>query len=163
MMQVTLSEEHPRVVEFLAAEVEIWPFKVVSRFLEDGSVSEFWPPVEKPSFREAAAEMGYSDPMRYGLEHDLAHHLLAEVLGWPHSRSIWADAHGRTKGADGSDRPMPPSVAYDEHLTNRLQRWVNLGTADPFGALEYELGDRMPWVGRRLLELARPWLGIKGG
>lgn len=155
-MQATLTDY--RKIEFPSAVVTIWPSHVETRFREDGSVSAFYPPVGKADFRAAATEMGYADPHQYGVEHDIAHHVVAEALGWPHSRSIWADAHGRSANPDGSPRPMPQRILYDEHLTNRLQRFVNTGKSDPWGALEHEFGASLGKVARRFLRHARPWL-----
>lgn len=148
-----------RVVEFRACTATVYPDHVETRFREDGTVSLFYPPVTKPSFVAAATEMGYTDPLQYGLEHDLAHHGVAEEMGWPHSYSIWSAAHGTAANPDGSDRPMSPRVARDEHMTNRMQRYLNTGAKDDdYGCLDAAFGDRLPEFAGRLLRILRPWI-----
>jgi len=165
----------PRKVIVGGASVEIHPHKIVSTY-PDGAVSEFWPVAgdnpafseeDKAEFARYAALAGYSDPMQYGLEHDVTHHWVAERLGWEHSRVVWADAHkciGETIEFDQSvtaEEGWPRRCQDEEHIVNSLQRFMNTGAKDDHGVLDALFGERLPAVAHALLVFLRPWLVTK--
>jgi hypothetical protein len=67
------------------------------------------------SYCAQAAELGYGDDVdAMSREHEIAHHVLASVLGQPHSHTMWAVAHG-TKDISG---------AAEEAAVMALQRFA---------------------------------------
>lgn len=141
--------------EFLfdAARVRVHPDCVESCFFEDGSICVFHPPVEKPDFIWAANYAGYADPLQFGLEHDVLHHHLAEVLGWERSHVVWWAAHGEP------DEPATKDWRdLEEHIVVRMQRYWATGERDEFGVLESSFGRNLCRVAREALLVVRPWL-----
>lgn len=150
----------------------------VHTVLADGSENHYHPPCWSLDYLRAAQEMGYSDPMRYTVEHEIAHHLVADKAPVSGSRCLFDPVTPGPKHppAYGAGRcwifsriiyrachnlPMSmeePESAAEEHLVNRLQRYANLGQADPYGELERVFGERLPAVAAHLLGIARPWL-----
>jgi hypothetical protein len=148
--------------EFRTAEAWVYHDHIVSVFREDRSKSEFRPPLRDRDFVFAAIEMGYphSDRgiMQYGLEHDLTHHFVADELGWPHSWSIWSAAHS-TWDPNKTAGKWSQRVADEEHLVNRLQKYVNTGQVDEdYGVLRGTFGSNLRDVAGRLVLILRPWL-----
>lgn len=142
------------VCEFGSATVRVHAQRVESTFREDGSVSRFIPPVGKPDFEWEARCAGYVNPLQFGLEHDVLHHVVAERLGWTRSYVVWWDAHGQPHDPDTQGwRDM------EEHLVMRLQRFINLGERDEYGVLEAQFGEGLGAFARHALLLVRPWLG----
>jgi len=156
------AEEPRQEVEFSAAFVCVYSRHVITRFKADGSISDFYPPLHKRDFVFAAIEMGYPHDdrgiMQYGIEHDLTHHWLAAEMGWPYSYSIWSAAH--SKG--NSELPMDKwsqRIKDEEHLVNRLQRYVNTGEKDDdYGCLDGAFGKSLPSKAGDLILLLRPWI-----
>ncbi len=86
-------------------------------------------------YRRITRWAGYGDDWyRYGLEHELTHHWLADRLGWNWSWSLH----------DNPPQPWPAHVAWEEHLVNRLQRAAIAGEKDEFGVLDAVFGERLP-------------------
>lgn len=142
-----------RELLFNAARVRVYSDHVESCFHEDGSVSRFYPPVGKVSFDWAAKYAGYADPLRFGLEHDILHHLLSETLGWDRSHVVWWNAHGEP------DEPETQGWRdLEEHLVVRMQRYWNTGELDEFGVLHGQFNSALPRVARDALMVVRPWL-----
>ena len=132
---------------------------VHTRFKADDSFCQFAPPRDEDgniisSFCDAATDMGYSDPRRYAVEHEIAHHIVAKGRGLEHSPIVWDAAHGVPMSLDEPER------AAEEHLVNRLQRFANLGLPDEHGCLEAELGSDLAGWSVRLIAIARPWLRL---
>jgi hypothetical protein len=129
-------------------------------FKADRSESVFAPPNimnggsgrESAEFEAAAIEMGYSDPRRYAVEHELAHQIVALEQMQDHSYVIWKQAHGETPTMED------PAVAAEEHLANRLLRYINLGIDDEYGRLQAVFGAWLPAIAHKFLMIARPWL-----
>jgi hypothetical protein len=145
----------PRELKFWSARVLVYPDHVESRFHESDAVSLFYPPTQKAEFVEHARYAGYVDPMQFGLEHDILHHHIAEVLGWERSLVVWWDAHGQP-----DDPKTKPLRDYEEHLVMRLQRYINLGEKDDdYGILEMLWGTSLPDIALEALCVMRPWIG----
>lgn len=143
----------PRELNFWSARVLVYPDHVESRFYEDNSVSVFYPPTQKAEFVTHAGYAGYVDPMQFGLEHDILHHHITEVLGWGRSSVVWWDAHGQP------DEPETKELRdTEEHVVIRLQRYINLGEMDDYGVLEDLFGYKLPDVALDALCVMRPWL-----
>lgn len=82
-------------------------------------------------YRRVARWAGYGDDWeRYGLEHELCHHWLADRLGWRHSWSLH----------ENRPQPWPDHIAWEEHQVNRLQRQAMTGEPDEFGVLQAVFG-----------------------
>lgn len=147
----------PRELNFWTAQVLVYPYHVESRFYEDNSVSVFYPPTQKEEFVTHARYAGYVDPIQFGLEHDILHHHVAELLGWERSHVVWWDAHGQP------DEPETKELRdYEEHIVMRLQRYINLGEKDDdYGVLEGLWGYRLPDIAADALSVMRPWIGDK--
>jgi hypothetical protein len=140
-----------RLVHLAGAAVEIFPERVTSTY-PDGAVSYFYPPTDDAEFCRHAREFGYVDAMQYGIEHDIAHHLLSAAVDLPHSPVVWCEAH--------KDWNLYPKRALDddEHRANRFLRFVNSGRLDTeFGIIEAIL-ERRPALVSEFLRIARPWL-----
>jgi hypothetical protein len=124
--------------DFRCCQVFIHPGWVETHFREDGSVSHFRPPLKEELFLTGMKEVGLTDPWHHGFQHELSHALIADALGWPHSWSVWASAHGRANKAFGN---WPQRIYDEEHLVKSLQALTNAGTEDPFGSLQFNLGE----------------------
>jgi len=129
-------------------EVQVHPNHIRTQF-RDGAISKFFPPVEQPDFQLCARMFGYTNSMQYGLEHDTAHSWLAHAKGLPHSEVVWAEAHGR--------KDLPAQVYDDEeHLVNRMLRYLNTGQVDDdYKVLEGTFGKRLPSVAQTLWKVLR--------
>lgn len=148
----------PRELSFWSARVLLYHDHVESRFHEDNSVSVFYPPIEKAEFVAHARYAGYVDPMQFGLEHDVLHHHVAELLGWERSHVVWWDANGQPGEPETKDLRD-----YEEHVVMRLQRYINLGEKDDdYGVLEDLFGYKLPGVALDALCVVRPWLSLGG-
>jgi hypothetical protein len=148
----------PRELNFWSARVLVYQDHVESRFHEDDSVSLFYPPTQKAEFVEHSRYAGYVDPTQFGLEHDILHHHVAELLGWERSHVVWWDAHGQP------DEPGNKDLRdYEEHIVMRLQRYINTGEKDDdYGVLEELWGFRLPSVAADALGVMRPWISTGG-
>jgi hypothetical protein len=158
-----LDEPPKRELEFSSAFALVYDDRVVTIFKADGSSSEFWPPLTKRSFVWAAIEMGYRHDnggiLRYGIEHDITHHWLADEMGWPHSYSIWGAAHAKPGNSDLPMEKWSDRVKYEEHMVNRLQKYINTGEKDDdYGCLDRTFGHALPRKALDLTLLLRPWL-----
>jgi hypothetical protein len=128
-------------------------------FKSDHSESVFQPPIDEPghkAFVEAAHEMGYSDIMRYAVEHEIAHQHVSLAMGREYSWVVWSDAH-KDQAAPWTDQ-WPSRPEDEEHLVNRLQQFANLGIEDEHGCLRGIFGGRLEEVAREFVQIARPWL-----
>jgi hypothetical protein len=109
-------------------------------------------PTKDQAFADAAREMGYgcieNGLMRYAVEHELAHHVSALERGLTHSLVAWAAAHNSWSSFDGAEWPM--RAQDEEHLANRLQRFMNLGLEDQEGCLRGVYGKRLAEVAEKL-------------
>lgn len=86
-------------------------------------------PHDVPHYHALAHRLGYQgDILAYCREHELAHHVVAEVFGLP-SMVIHALAHGR--------KPFARTAASEEALALALQRYVRTN--------EHPFIDRFPW------------------
>lgn len=124
-----------KAVQFPAVTMIIGE-QVNTSVFADGKVNQMW--VHEPTDGGAAArEFGYGDQWwTFITEHDLAHHFVADRLGWPHSYAIH----------DAPPVPLaeaPAEVQHDEHMANRMLALINLGQPDPHGCLQAEFGDRL--------------------
>jgi hypothetical protein len=80
-------------------------------------------PHETEEYRATATRLGYGDDVwRLCREHEMAHTELSELLGEPHSRTLWAVAHGQKNAIEGS----PGEMAAEEDLVLAYQLWRNL-------------------------------------
>jgi hypothetical protein len=143
--------------DFAACTVEVFDTYVRTTFKLDGRVSWFHPPVHDPDFITAAHYAGYGDPMQHGLEHDVVHAYVADALGWPHSYSVWSDAHAKDRTAIPMAK-WSQRVKDEEHLVVSMQRYMNTGQLDPYGKLEAAFGSDLNRHAKALLALLRPWL-----
>jgi hypothetical protein len=142
-----------RQFKLAGARIEIHEDRIVSTY-SDSAVSFFYPPTDDPEFCSHAREFGYLDAMQYGIEHDIAHHVMSAAVGLQHSPVIWCDAH--------KDWKLYPKRALDddEHRANRFLRFINTGQLDDdFGILLPILQWR-PSLPLDFLSLARPWLWL---
>jgi hypothetical protein len=123
----------PRAVQFSTA-VMVLGQGVNTSVFADGVTNQMW--VHDPSDGGAAArEMGYgSDWWRYITEHDLTHHFVADAIGQPFSYAIH-DGNGDVPLCDA-----PQEQQDEEHLVNRLQRWLMTGDPDPYGQVQRHFG-----------------------
>jgi hypothetical protein len=106
-----------------------------------------YPILDTPEYLRVVEEMGYSSPRRYLLEHELAHLCL-----FPQG-IVWDAAHKVPMSMDEPER------AYEEHIVNHFQRWLNLGTPDEHHLLEGFLFRHVGIEGF-FLDTARPWLRL---
>jgi hypothetical protein len=127
--------------------------KKVEIVFHDGAVSEAYPPWGDPEHIAASWYAGYGgDQWRMMMEHEISHALLSDLLGQPHSFSVWSHAHGT--GQPG--KKMSQRVLDEEHIVTSFQRWINTGQWDGYDKLS-----KIPDIGEaadQFLQLARPWL-----
>lgn len=145
-----------RTIDLYSVELTVHAGVITTRY-PDGASCLFAPPLAEDGsidagFLAAMQEMGYTDPFQYALEHELGHHIVAFGRGLPHSSIVWDAAHHVAMSMEEPDR------AAEEHLVNRLQRYMNLGAADPYGCLQQTFGENLPGVAKNLLHVSRPWL-----
>jgi hypothetical protein len=77
-------------------------------------------------YRRIAEWARYGDEWRrYGAEHELTHHWLADRLGWEWSWSLHDNLH----------QPWPAHTAWQGHIVNSLQRLICAGEPDEHGVL----------------------------
>jgi hypothetical protein len=121
-------------MEFRTATVAVSE-GIVTAFFRDGkrnTINLNW--LDQPFYRDIARDHGYGDNwMLYGIEHELAHHFIADKLGWSYSWSIYQNPY----------QPWPDHVAWEEHLVNSFQRYCRLGERDKYGQLENIFGSRL--------------------
>lgn len=102
----------------------------------DGVVNDYYVnwATDDLAYQDIARWAGYGeDWVRYGIEHDLAHHVLADFLGWRWSFSLH----------DNPPQPWPEHISWEEHLANALQRKMTLNVEDPCGVLDRVYKDGM--------------------
>lgn len=153
-----------RELIFRHARVNVFADHVDTIF-EDGAISSFWPFAPRSEegikvFLDAAKEMGYVNPMQYGIEHDITHAFAVDAIhdmardiprwAWRGvSGVVWAQAHPgfELKQQDRDD---------EEHVINRLQKYLNTGEVDnDWGVLEDLFGYNLPRVGQVMWRLLR--------
>ena len=109
---------------------------IVTAIFRDGKVNEFnthW--LDRPEYRQIARDHGFGEDWRfYALTHELTHHWLADRLGWEWSWAIHDDEHHALDA-------MPAHIAWEEHIVNRLQRFIMTGQRDEHGVLYAVLGN----------------------
>lgn len=109
---------------------------IVTAVFKDGKTNEFnthW--LDRPEYRQIALKHGFSEDWRfYAYTHELTHHWLADRLGWEWS---WAIHDNQDHPIDG----MPAHIAWEEHIVNRLQRFLMTGKRDEHGVLYAVLGN----------------------
>lgn len=142
----------PRAIGFRTA-VMVLGDGVNTSIFADGKVNQMW--AHEPTDGGAAArEMGYlTNWWRYITEHDLTHHFVADRLGQPYSYAI----HDGDGGRPLSDAPQEQQD--EEHLVNRLQRWMMTGDPDPYGEVQRRFGQNPVLVLRDLARLLDTALG----
>jgi hypothetical protein len=124
----------------------------------DKTTSSAWPPWGEPEHVMASWHCGYGgDQWAMMREHEIAHHYLADVMGLPHSYSVWSHAHGT--GEPG--KQFSQRVADEEHLVTSFQRWINTGQWDEYNQLA-NIPNRYI-VARDYIAMARPHLAFLKG
>ena len=126
------------VIHLRFASVEVADWGCVSTFPDGKSWGAT--PHDAPHYHAIAHRLGYEgDTLRYCIEHELAHHLVAEAFN-SHSPVLWALAHG--------EEPCAMIAAAEEALAMTLQRYAR--------ANEVPMVDRVDWpaLKARFLELA---------
>lgn len=120
---------------FRTASVEVGEHEIVATF-SDGKVNRFglaWMENDE-EYRRIARWAGYGDDWRrYGVEHELTHHWLADKLNWRWSWSLHSDV----------PQPWPEHIAWEEHLVNALQRQMMAKQPDRFGQLQGLFGSAL--------------------
>lgn len=77
-------------------------------------------PQDNDEYRATAARLGYgTDTWRMCREHEIAHTVVCEAFGLPHSPTLWAVAHGHKNGIPDS----PGEMAAEEALVLAYQAW----------------------------------------
>lgn len=114
------------MIQFRTAQVDINK-RGIKAIFSDGKTNTFHLTAmrENPEYKNIAQWAGYDDWQTFGREHEIAHHWLADRLGWPWSWSLH----------DDPPTPWPPHVAWEEHVVTRLQRLSRAGIEDEFGVL----------------------------
>jgi hypothetical protein len=99
--------------------------------LPNGQFNLFYPAdaASNSDYRDIAAWAGYDNPIQYALEHDLTHCWLSDKLEWPYSQAIMDGANGIPVDQ------MSERTAYEEHMVNHIQRYLNTGELDPYGQI----------------------------
>lgn len=118
------------LVKFRTATVEFAKDKIVATF-NDGKVNILHHWEFNDENIQVAKQYGYNDPFRYMLEHELAHHFIADNLGMKHSWCLYT-------GADEGPTPhetWPNHIAWEENLVNALQHYAQKGKRDKWNTL----------------------------
>ena len=126
------------MIIFRTARVEIADGVVTATF-SDGKRNEFQlsAMAGDEEYLRIARWAGYGDDwQRYGLEHELTHHWLADRLAWRWSWSLHDDL----------PQPWPEHIAWEEHIVNQLQRQMMTGQSDEFCVLQGLFGDGLDEV-----------------
>jgi hypothetical protein len=109
---------------------------IVTAIFNDGTVNEFnthW--LDRPEYRQIALEHGFGDDWRfYAYTHEITHHWVADRLGWEWSWAVHDNVHYEMD-------KMPAHIAWEEHLVNKLQRFIMTGKPDEHGVLYAVLGN----------------------
>lgn len=92
-------------------------------------------------YQQIARDMGYDDVERYAVDHELMHHFIADQLGWNHSFAVYENTW--------YDEPWPAHIAWEEHIVNKMQRYVKTREPDEYGVLQKIFRERLGGVGYR--------------
>ena len=76
---------------FRACTVELHSGFTITRFLDGSEVHALW--TAQPGQEETARELGFPDAVSLNAGHDLAHTVVAVLLGQPYSPTLWGVAH----------------------------------------------------------------------
>lgn len=125
-------------VIFRTARVDIGPYTINSTF-NDGKVNEFYIGYKDSDYKEIAKSYGYDDPVRYAQEHELAHHFIADNLGWKYSWSLHSSAG---KNASNFKGEWPNHIGWEENIVNAFQHFCVDGTRDKWGVLHCVFPDK---------------------
>jgi hypothetical protein len=82
------------IITLAGAAIDINDNGQTNTLYPDGAWVQAYPKPDEVYLATARAQ-GYGDnPMLMCREHELGHHLIAALLGLPHSPTMWAVAHG---------------------------------------------------------------------
>lgn len=126
---------------------------IVTAIFDDGKRNEMntnW--LDLPWYRQIAKDHGFGDDWQYyALTHELTHHWLADRLAWNWSWAIHDDDHHEMD-------QMPSHIAWEEHIVNKLQRFIMQDKLDDENVLRSVFGDALPDI---RLELALLYARVK--
>jgi hypothetical protein len=141
-------------VQYRTALVEIDEWNIFATF-NDGQVNQFYIPCiyDKPEYSDIAKKYGYDDINRYCIEHELAHHFIADNLAWKWSWSVHSSA-----GKASSDFPVswPNHIEWEENLVNAFQAYYKANIEDEWGTLHLVFsGDRLDELKQQFAKLCK--------
>lgn len=112
----------PQVLQLGQCQVRIFDeVKYLETLFSDGTRVPA-APEDNQAYRENAERLGYgADTWAMCREHEIAHTQLMQLLGLPHSPSLWSVAHGTNRNIVG----CPGEMAAEENLVMAYQRWRN--------------------------------------
>lgn len=129
-------------LRFRTALMVVGVDRIVSVFSDAHVNVMHLPSVDTPGQRAIARAHGYGGNwQRFTVEHDAAHHFLADARGEPWSAAL--------HDGDGTV-PLhlaPQHMRDEEHLVNRFLARLRLGEPDPYGALERVFAGRLAALG----------------
>ena len=110
---------------------------IVTAIFRDGAKNEFnshW--ADRGNYRDIARDMGFGEDWQfYALTHEITHHWLADRLAWNWSWAVHDDIHYQGE--------MPAHIAWEEHMVNKLQRFVMTNKPDEHGVLQAVFGSTL--------------------
>lgn len=118
-------------VQYRTALVEINEYNIFATF-NDAKVNQFYIPsiYQNPEYPDIAKKYGYEDIKRYCIEHELAHHFIADNLAWKWSWSVHSSA-----GKTGFASTWPNHIEWEENLVNAFQAYNKANIEDEWGTL----------------------------
>lgn len=120
-----------RVIEFDTA-VTVLASDTMIHVFTDGVFNQM--NLDWGEHREAdAREAGYgADWRRFAIEHDLAHHIVADAMGWPWSFAL----HDGDGTLDLKDAPAP--IQQEEAIVVALQRFLRAGERPIIAGVDWD-------------------------
>lgn len=110
-------------------ELEVTDWGCVTRFADGSHFGAH--PHDMPHYHVISHRCGYGDDlMRYCVEHELAHSVVAEWFRDAPSAVIWALAHG--------EEPEPYATLAEEVLAQTLQRWARTNERPILGGVDWD-------------------------
>ena len=119
-------------VFFRTATVTLTPETIEAEF-NDGKVNIFHYGGKDESYKDVVELYGYGTDWRaYALQHELAHHFIADNLAWKWSWSLHSTAG---KEFVQSNAAWPNHIEWEENLVNAFQQFMREGVKDQWNTL----------------------------
>jgi hypothetical protein len=133
-------------IDFRTAAVTISE-GIVTAIFRDGTenvMNTHW--LNQDWYKQIARDQGFGEDWQfYAYTHELTHHWVADRLAWNASWAVYENVQYRGE--------MPAHIAWEEHIVNKLQRYVMTEQPDEYCVLDAVFGDTLKQARLELLLL----------